>query len=277
MLPEPTYFTSGDGTRLAYRHWPPPGTPRAVLGVVHGWSDHAGRYGPLAEALTPHGVAVYALDLRGNGAAEGQRGHIETWADYRADVRAFLAELAERHPAIPRFLLGHSMGGLTVLDYALHFPDADLRGLLVSSPLLAPPNVPPIMTTIGRLLARVAPRLSLNPGADATTLSRDPAQVQAYLDDPLVHQRATARFATVLEATRQHLLANLDGIRHPLLLYYGSADGLVPPAVTRDAFTQIGTTDKTRHEVPGGYHELINDDGKEALFAVIQNWLLARA
>ena len=276
MSPEPTYFTSTDGTRLAYRHWPTAEQPQAIVAVVHGWSDHAARYALLATALAPHGITTYAVDLRGNGESEGQRGHIQRWADYRADMHAFLTTVRDLHPQTPCFLLGHSMGGLAVLDYAIHFPNEDLRGLLVSSPLLAPPNVPPVMTTLGRLLSRVAPRFSLDPGADADTLSRDPAVVQAYREDPLVHQQATPRFATVMEQVRLFVLDNLDGMRYPLFLYYGSADGLVPPDITRDAFDGIGADDKTRHEVAGGYHELINDHGKDILFAAIRGWLLAR-
>lgn len=267
------YLHSEDGTRLHVQSWLPVGDVRAVVAVIHGWSDHGGRYGNVVEHLLPHGYAVYTLDLRGHGLSDGQRGHIGAWDEYRQDTHTVVNLLERQHPGTPLFLMGHSMGGLTVMEYAIHHPTRRLNGLVASSPLLAEPNVPGVLKLAGRVLSRVAPSFSLNPGADAATISRDPAVVAAYERDPLVHARATPRFSTEMSAAQEFVLANLDGVLYPFLLLYGSDDQLVPPHVSRTMFAQVGAADKTRHEYDGGYHELFNDFVKAQMLEDLTTWL----
>ena len=269
-------FPSTDGTQLMYRAWSPASPPRAVVALVHGWSDHAGRYEGLANTLTEAGMTVYAMDLRGHGLSDGQRGHVNRFEAFRQDVYSFLRTLRHQYPAgPPLFLLGHSLGGLITMDYAIHFPDEPLQGVIASSPLLSQPSVSPVMVGLLRVLARLAPRLGVNPGTDADTLSRDPAVVAAYLADPLVHQKATPRFALEIETAQQFVLSHADGLQHPFLLLYGSEDRLVPPHITRDSFGNVGAANKTRHEYDGGYHELFNDIIKDDVIADLREWLEA--
>lgn len=269
-------ISSLDGVSLYVQQWQPDTPPRGVIAVIHGWSDHGGRYGNLVDALLPQGYAVHALDLRGHGHAAGQRGHIFHWREYRGDVMAFLNTVQAEHPDSPLFLFGHSLGGLIVMDYVIHHPDAPLSGIILSAPLLAEPNVPRGLVLLGKLLSRVWPTFSLSPGADPKTLSRDEGVVQRYIDDPLVHSLATPRFSTEMARTQASVLANLDAIQMPLLLIYGAADALVPPDVTRKMFNNLGATDKTQHEYPGGYHELLNDLDREVVTADILAWLSNR-
>lgn len=265
-------LTSLDTTKLHVQVWLPEGTPRAQIALVHGWSDHSGRYQNLVNKVVPEGIAVHAIDLRGHGMSGGQRGHVHQWADYRNDVWALLDSM---DLSVPTFLMGHSMGGLIVLDYMIHHPDTALRGLITSSPLLSPPNVSPVLVKLGQILSRIAPTFSLNPGASADTISRDKAVVEAYVNDPLVHSRATPRMSTEMEATRLFVHANLDAIKMPYLLVYGSADGLVPPDMSREAFEHVASSDKTRHEYEGAYHEVMNDINKDDVLRDIVEWLNA--
>jgi alpha-beta hydrolase superfamily lysophospholipase len=230
-------------------------------GVIAIWWRHWSR----------RGYSVYALDLRGHGRSGGQRGHVEGWSDYRGDLRRFTDMLYAMGP--PVFLLGHSMGGLAVLDYAVHFPDDPLCGLVVSSPLIDTPNVSPVIIRLLDVLARVAPRFSLDPGADSGTLSRDPAVAASYDADPLVHGRVTPRASVAMRGTQAFVLANLDAVQYPYLLVYGEADALVPTAMTAASFRQVGAADKTVHAYTGGYHELMNDTNKAEVLADILDWL----
>lgn len=268
------HFHSADGTRLFYQAWQPANTPaRACIALVHGWSDHSGRYMNLVNHVVPQGYAVYALDLRGHGNSEGGRGHVQQWADYRNDVHGFLAKVSTAHPTLPRFLMGHSMGGLVVLEYAIHHPNAGLAGLIASAPLLSEPNISPVLVALADILSNIVPALSISPGADANTISRDPAVVQAYLADPLVHGRATPRAATEGKKARAFVQQNADAIRVPFLLFYGDADALVPPQTSREVFGKISSPDKTRHEYVGGYHEMLNDTDKAQVLADVSAWL----
>lgn len=269
-------LTSSDGTRLHLYTWTPEQPARAVVGIIPGWSDHGGRYMNLVNRLLLEGFAVFALDLRGHGRSDGARGHIMRWEEYRHDVDTLVGTLAARYPDLPLFVFGHSLGGLATMDYAVHHPTKPIRGLVLSAPLLAPPNVNPALRQLGTLLSRIAPAFSLNPGTDPNTVSRDPAVVASYRDDPLGHDLASARFATEMPAAQQFVLANLDGVHYPLLLVYGSADNLVPPHISRDMFQQLAAEDKTRREYEGGYHEIINDLVRQQALDEITAWINER-
>lgn len=265
-----------DGTALQYQVWLPEDTPpRAVVSIVPGWSDHSGRYQTVVDALVPAGIGVYAVDLRGHGHSAGKRGHINSWEDYRGDAYALVGMVREQHPDIPRFLFGHSMGGLVTLDFVIHHPEQGLRGLICSAPFLASANVSPVMAFLGRALSRVYPNLSLDPGAAPGSISRDPAVIAENDADPLAHNLATPRLSTEINATQAFVLGNLDAVRLPYLLMLGSADPLVPPHVSRDKFKDIGSEDKTIHEYEGAYHEVFNDYGKEQFMSDLIVWINA--
>ena len=273
------YLTSSDNTRLYYQTWlPETDPPHAILAVVHGWSEHSGRYTNLVNGVVPNGFGVHAIDLRGNGESDGQRGHVNAWADYRNDIHTFLTSVLDTYSDtdVPVFLFGHSLGGLAVMDYIIHHPNVPINGLISSSPLLAEPKISKLVVFLLRRLSNIMPTLSLDPNADAATISRDPDWVAHITADPLGHERTTPRTAVEMEVARDFVLSNLDAITLPFLVIYGNADGLVPQETTRNMFEHIGADDKTRYEYDGGYHELINDIDKEQVFNDLCEWMTAR-
>ena len=92
---ESTFSGFGE-LKLYYQCWRPEGEPKAALAVVHGFGEHSGRYGNVVDWFVPRGYAVYAFDLRGHGRSPGPRGYINEWAEYREDVKAFLALVHEQ-------------------------------------------------------------------------------------------------------------------------------------------------------------------------------------
>ncbi|HEY0782995.1 MAG TPA: alpha/beta fold hydrolase, partial [Thermoanaerobaculia bacterium] len=128
-------FESRDGLRLATVHQLL-AAPRARIAIVHGYAEHSGRYEELLAELAARGYEGHAFDLRGHGASQGARGHVDDFADYRSDLDRFLERLPDE-PERPLFLLGHSLGGLIALDYCLHRTGM-FAGVVVSSPFLAP-------------------------------------------------------------------------------------------------------------------------------------------
>ncbi len=267
-------FTTPDGLALYFCAWRPqaPERPRAVIAIVHGFGEHSGRYGNVVAHFVPRGYAVYAFDLRGHGRSPGPRGHINDWREYREDVGAFLETVRQHEDTTPLFLFGHSMGGLIVLDYALHHPEG-LTGVIASGPVLSQPGVSPILLFISRVLSRTWPTFSLNTNLDATAISRDPDVVRAYQQDPLVHSRASARLGTELTRTVEWVMAHADAWRLPLLIVHGGADRLAPAEGSRAFFDLVGYEDKRRIEYPGGFHEPHNDIEHERVLADIEAWL----
>jgi acylglycerol lipase len=265
------------GVRDVELHWRgelPEGDPTGVLLVCHGLGEHAGRYGNVVEALRPDGWAVYGLDHRGHGRSGGRRAHLDDYADWLTDFDAFRQLVAARHPDLPLFLLGHSMGGQIALAYALDHQDA-LRGLVLSAPALASNAVPRAAVPVLRRLARLTP--TLRPaGIDSTKISKDPEVVAAYRADPLVHHgNPTLGLSSALFAQFDVLPERARALRIPLLLQHGSLDELTDPAGTRALEAAVGSPDLTVHWYEGLWHEIYNEPERERPLADLRSWLAA--
>jgi alpha-beta hydrolase superfamily lysophospholipase len=265
-------FNGDGGVALYYQGWRPDGTPRAALAVVHGFGEHSGRYGNVVDRLVPQGYAVYGFDLRGHGRSPGQRGFIESFAQLRADIHGFLALVRAEEPGHPVFLLGHSQGGLDVLDYVLHHPDG-LAGVIASGPVLCPPGISAFLIRLSKLLSKIWPRFSLEVGLDVDALSRDRAVVDAYVNDPLVHGKGTPRLGAEVAAATEWTQAHAADMALPLLIVHGGADRICPAEASREFFEKVPSADKERHEYEGYYHEIFNDVGKEQVLADVEAWL----
>lgn len=213
------------GLALRYQRWRPDAGLKAAIAVVHGFGEHSGRYANLIGHFVPRGYSVSGYDLRGHGLSPGKRGAIRSWQEFREDTRAFFSHVAGLESGAPLFLYGHSMGGLIVLDLALHSPEG-MKGVISSGPALGKPGVSPLLLALSRVLSTIAPGLTLKTGLDATALSRDPSVVKAYQEDPLVHSLASARLGTELENTAKWVHAHAAELRVPLLIVHGEADRL---------------------------------------------------
>lgn len=267
-------FPGYQGVQLYQQRWlPDSGAARATLAIVHGFGEHSGRYMNIVNRLVPAGYAVYSYDKRGHGRSPGQRGYINRWTDYSEDASAFVHMVSQREPGRPLFLMGHSMGGLTVLEYVARHPEG-LSGVIASGPLLGQPGVSPVLQTLARVLSGIWPRLSMNAGLDTTAISRDPAVVEAYRKDPLVHGKGTPRLSTELAAAVARANAGAATWTLPLLIIHGAADRLAPAQFSRAFFERVpATVDKERVEIPDGYHEPHNDTSQQQALDVLQGWL----
>jgi alpha-beta hydrolase superfamily lysophospholipase len=107
------------------------------------------------------GIEVLAFDFRGHGRSPGRRGGVRGYDDLSADLRGALAWYGRRRPGLPRFVLGHSNGGLVALRTVLG-GDAEVAGLILSNPALrlAVP-VPALKRWAAVVLRRVAPGVTL--------------------------------------------------------------------------------------------------------------------
>lgn len=268
-----TTFRGAGGLELFSQRWRPDDGPRAAVAVVHGLGEHSGRYGFMVAHLVARGYAVHAFDLRGHGRSPGQRGHVGAWSEHRDDVDAFLRTIRGEESGLPLFLLGHSMGGLIVLDYVLRRPDA-VVGAVVSGPGLEPVGVAsPFKVAVAKLLSRFWPRFSLDLQLDCTAVSRDPEVVSAYRDDPLRHSLGSARWGTESLEAIVWIKAHAGDVRTPLLMVHGGDDRLVSPAGTRKFFDRVSFPDKELHVYEGGYHEPHNDVDRDRYLDHLSGWL----
>ncbi len=275
MQHQESTFKGSEGLALYYQAWLPDTPAIGVLVIVHGHGEHSGRYPHVVEHLVPQGFAVYALDHRGHGRSPGQRGYVNSMADFRGDVAALVQLAAAAQPNLPLFVMGHSLGGLIILDYVLHQPEG-LRGVIVSAPAVGSVGVSPILLQVSRVLSRVWPTFSLETGLDVKGISRDPQEVQAYQNDPLVHGKGTARLATEVMDTAVYCQENAHTLQLPLLMIHGAADIITSPADSRRFFDNVSGSDKTYIAYDGGFHESHNDIHYQQVVADISAWLMAR-
>jgi alpha-beta hydrolase superfamily lysophospholipase len=268
-------FSGAAGLPLFRRRWRPDTAPRAVVANIHGLGDHSGLYPALVDHLIARGIAVHSPDLRGNGRSPGRRAYIASWGEFREDLRCFLDLVRAEEPGCPIFLLGNSLGGLIVLDYALHHPEG-LRGVIAASPPLGRLGVPAPLLLLGRILSRLWPTFALETGMDLEGLARDPAVAATVLADPLFHRYGTARLSTEVVAAIARVQAGAARFPLPLLLLHGSADRMVPPDGTRRFAAAAGHPDVRLIEYPDGYHVLFADIDRERVLGDLGQWIDAR-
>ena len=264
------------GVRLFIRRWTATQPIAAVL-IVHGVGEHSGRYEPLAQALTRAGVAVFAYDLRGHGRSEGQRGHIDRFSDYLDDLDRAVAWTRGHRPC-PLFLIGHSLGGLVVLHGTARTP-ALADGLILSSPAcgLAVP-VPGWQRALATLASAAWPALAMNRArVDSSYLSHDPAIGPAYVHDPLVHFRITARCYTEVVTRMRGAAAAAASVRWPALVFQAGDDHLVDANATRAMFERLASADKQLVRLEGWYHEVFNEVERARVIEQTLAWLHAHA
>ncbi len=266
-----------DGLTLRLYRWPAAGTARGTVQLVHGLGEHAGRYAWLAAQLNAAGWHVVAHDQRGHGRSEGRRGRV-------ADSHAFLSDLALAHDALrgaegPNVLLGHSLGGLVTARFVAEglakAPAPWWRrfdGLVLSSPALAldlDGGQRALLATLGTL----APNLALNNGLKPAWISRDAAVVKAYVDDPLVHDRVSARLVRFMVDGGAQVAERAPRWTLPTLLLWAGADRCAAPAGS-EAFAAAAPKDVvTARAFPGLFHEIFNEPEREEVFSHLHRWL----
>ena len=267
-------FAGAGGVSLFRQAWRPSGLSRAVLVNLHGLGDHSDLYPTLVGHFTRRGVAVHAMDLRGNGRSGGQRAYVERWKDYREDLHRFVHLVREEEPGLPVFLVGNSLGGLIVLEYAMHHPEG-IQGVIAASPPLGRLGIPAPLLALGRIMSRVWPRFSLRTGMDLSGLARDPAVLQTVLADPLFHRVGTARLSTEVLAAIARVQAAAPRFPLPLLVLHGSADRMVPPDGSRQFVASVEHPDCELREYAGAFHVLFADLDHERVLTDVERWIEA--
>ncbi|MCW7073926.1 MAG: lysophospholipase [Methanophagales archaeon] len=221
--------------------------------------------------FVPRGYDIHALDLRGNGRSPGQRGHINSWAEMRNDIGAFL-NLIKQQSDTPLFMLGHSLGGVAALDYCTRHQEG-LQGVIASSPAIGKTGVPLVLWVLAHIFNRIWPRFSLDIRLDISNFSRDPAVVKAFKNDPLFHTRGTARLGMEVRHVVKWIHAHSGDLRMPLLIVHGTDDKIASPDGSREYFQNVIFDDKEFREYEGGYHKLFNDIIKEQVLTDTEQWL----
>ena len=276
-----TSIATSDGLTLQLRSWSLAGPVRGTVIIVHGLGEHIGRYAHVAAYLNACGWAVVGYDQRGHGKSEGARGALAEPDSLLQDL-ALVIDTVRSASAQPLLLLGHSMGGAVAGRFVAEaLADApapwwrQLDGLVLSSPALDP-GMNPVQKLLLALTERIVPNLPLSNGLKAEWISCDPAVVEAYQGDPLVHDRITPRLVRFIVDSGALVRARAARWALPTLLLYAGADRCVA-ASGSDAFAKRApkvALQNQRFETLS--HEIFNEPEQLAVLAVLGQWLAAR-
>lgn len=269
-------LTTGDGLKLHLRHWPAPGPSHGTVQIVHGLGEHIERYAALAAALNAAGWDVAGHDQRGHGRSEGRRGAIAGEYTLLVDLAAVADHVRGKGRHI---LLGHSMGGVVAARFVAESLMSsaprwarDVDGLVLSSPALD--------IGLGRMrgallaaLSRLTPGLSMPNGLKPRWISRDPAVVENYIDDPLVHNRVTPQLVRFMVDAGQLVLHRAPRWRVPTLLLWAGADRCVAPAGSEAFAAAVPAGVLQAHAFAELYHEIFNEPERLEVIGYVTRWL----
>ncbi len=259
------------GISIHFRHWPLQGA-KAVVCLVHGLGEHIGRYDHVAKYLSAHGIASVGFDHQGHGRTVGKRGHTLGLESMLDDVDNLLEMAGMEYPEIPVFLYGHSMGGNVVLNYVLRRNPA-ITGLIATGPWIRLPKQPSkVLVVFAQAMNLVWHNLTQNNGLDVNGLSNDPAVIEAYLNDPLVHNRISVRTGYELLGGAKFLDVFTGTMPCPTLLMHGGDDPLTSPAGTED-FAKRNPENVTWKKWHGLKHEIHNEPQQGEVLAFLVNWM----
>jgi acylglycerol lipase len=256
---------------LFIRSWRPAAKPRAVVAIVPGFNAHSGYYAWTAEQFTVHGLAAYAVDLRGRGHSDGERFYVQEFGEYVSDVATLIALVKLRERGLPIFLLGHSAGGVVSCMYTLDH-QAELSGLICESFAHEIP-APDFVLAVFKGLSHLAPHARIL-HLKNELFSRDPKAVQAMNDDPLIaHETQPTRTLAEMVRADERLRKEFPQITLPVLILHGTADKATNPSGSQRFYDNAGSHDKTLRLYEGHFHDLLNDVDKEKVMADILGWI----
>lgn len=273
---------TADQLDLVWQSWVP-ATPRGIVVIIHGLAEHGGRYRETAEFLFANDWCVYTGDLRAHGLSpnppKAGRVHVNRFTDYFLDVDALTGMAREQQPGLPLFILGHSMGGLVSICYALEKPEG-LAGVVISSPALGthPDFKPPVfLKMLVGLLSLLAPRTLVDSELESEAISRDPNVVKDYLDDPLVSQKISARWYSEFLKAIKRAHRDAASLQVPMLLMQSGSDRLVDPKAP-ERWTKTAPREQVELVIwEGLYHEMLNEPEKDRVRAKLLEWLVDHA
>ncbi len=273
-------FVTADDQSLPLREWLPPGKPKAVILALHGFNDYSHALAAPAAAWAKSGIATYAYDQRGFGAAPG-RGRWPGGAALAADAAAASQILRRLYPGVPLYIFGESMGGavaIVAITGAEATPIPDVDGVILAAPAVWGRAT---MDFLPRAALWVAVRLA--PGLELTGrgLHRMPSDniemLRALARDPMVIKETRVDTIWGLVNLMDAALAAAPRLRVPLLVMCGAHDEIVPKAATTRFIRGLPIDPGDRRSLAfyrHGYHMLLRDREGPTVAADVAGWVL---
>lgn len=270
------YLTT-DGTILPLREWQPPDhQPQAAIIAVHGFNDYSRFFQQPGEFFSQHHIACYAYDQRGFGGSP-QHGSWGGIAAYRNDLAEFIHLVQRKHPGLPVYVLGESMGGAVAIMAMTQANKPNVTGILLSAPAVwGKATMPWYQKTLLAGLAHTVPWLTLTGKGLKIQASDNVPMLKALSQDPLVIKATRVDALYGLAELMDAASKQAGGISDNTLVLYGNHDQIIPPqSVTRfiDNLQDSQAPQKTVAYYPDGYHMLLRDLNALKVWQDILAWI----
>jgi acylglycerol lipase len=270
-MSETFQLTASDNITLSgefYNTWTP---PSGLIVLIHGMGEHFGRYRHVAEFFKSRGYATVGMDLRGHGRSGGKRGHAPSLDQLLDDIDLLLKKANDLYSGVPLILYGHSMGGNLAANYVIRRKPA-LKALILTSPYFRLAFDPPAWkVNLGKVVTRIFPSLTMPTELEVEAISRDKTVVEAYKNDPLVHDKISAVFFAQVHPAGQYAIDHADEIKVKTLVIHGSADRITSFKATKEFAAKNPRVTLKIWE--GFYHETHNEKEQKEVLEFVGEWV----
>jgi len=266
-------FFAVDGSMLPVRTWLPKDSPvKAAIVALHGFNDYSNFFASPGNYLSRHGIACYAYDQRGFGAAP-VRGLWSGIEAYTNDLSSFVMEIRKRHPGVPLYVLGESMGGAVTIVAMTGSNPPDADGVILVAPAVwGRETMPWYQRWLLAVTSHTLPWLQLTGKGMHISPSDNIEMLRSLGRDPLVIRATRIDALYGLSNLMDEALSRAEKLHLPTLVQYGENDQVIPkkpmflmlekmPKATRTAFYEQG------------YHMLLRDLQGEKPLADIAAWI----
>lgn len=266
-------FITTDGVSLSVRTWGLSEKPvTAVIVALHGFNDYSNFFAMPGSYLKQHGIVSYAYDQRGFGASPG-RGFWSGTEAYTGDLSRFVSLVRKRHPGVPLYVLGESMGGAVAITALAGTAPPDADGVILVAPAVwARHTMPWYQRWLLAVASYTLPWMELTGNGVKVIPSDNREMLRSLARDPLVIKSTRIDAVYGLSNLMDEALAQSDRVRVPILVLYGRNDQIIPVEPTLLMLAKMPAT--TRKGFYGnGFHMLLRDLQGEKPLADIVAWI----
>lgn len=270
------HLSTSDGLALPYRSWMPSGSPRAIIIALHGFNDYSNFFQDPAQFFAENGIGSYAYDQRGFGASPF-RGRWFVTDSYIDDAKAFTKLVAKRHPGVPIYVLGESMGGAVTMSLVTQTDTPWIEGVILSAPAVWGRDAMPFYQISALWIgAHMFPSARLTGRGIKVTPSDNIEMLRAMGRDPLVIKGARVDAIYGLVDLMDQALKSSYEFDKKALILYGARDDIVKGGPTQMMFDRLPTNPTQPRRIAvykGGYHMLLRDLAAQKIWNDIVHWI----
>lgn len=294
------YFDSQGKGKIHYVKWAPQAQPKAIVQIIHGIAEHAGRYEDLAAYLNSQDILVVAEDHMGHGLSmkTGTQGYFDGgWLTAAADCHKLTELTMEEYPNVPYILYGHSMGSFLARTLLTEYPDSGIAGAIICGTgwmsgavlkaglaacgLLCKKSEKEPSQLLNKLVFGGYNKRVEHQRTSSDWLSRDDGSVDAYIADPLCGFIASAGLMRDMLTGITHIQKpeNLAKMQKQLPVFFiaGGDDpvGDYGKGVRQAAqeFEKAGMEKVAIRIYPLCRHEIHNEINRQEVYEDVSQWI----